>query len=95
MQRVCITQPVSLPSRSLPSGHFSKGSWPLKHEPPQGWEEPTLREAVVMGGFLKDADLTVDLAEEGEFQGGGCCELMAGTLFRNEGLTLSTVGCAI
>lgn len=43
-------------------------------------EEPTLREAVVMGGFLEEADLTVDLAEE-EFQGGGCCEVIPGTLF--------------
>lgn len=58
-------------------------------------EEPTLREAVVMGGFLEEADLTVDLAEKREFQGGGCCEVIPGTLFGNEGLTLSIVGCAI
>lgn len=40
-----------------------------------------------MGGFLEEAELTVDLAEEREFQGGGCCEVMPGTLFRNEGLS--------
>ena len=45
--------------------------------------------------FLEEADLTVDLAEEREFQGGGCCEVMPGTVFRNEGLTLSVIGCAI
>ena len=36
MQRVCITQPVLLPSRNLPSGCFSTGSRPLKHKLPQG-----------------------------------------------------------
>lgn len=46
-----------------------------------------------MGGFLEETDLTVDLAEEREFQGGGCCEVMPGTLFRNEGLTLSCRVC--
>lgn len=49
-------------------------------------EEQFLREAVVMGGFLEEADFPMDLAGEREFQAGGCWEVLPRTLFRNEGL---------
>lgn len=44
-------------------------------------------------GFLEEADLRVDFAEEREVQGSGCCEVLSDTLFRNEGLTPSCWAC--
>ena len=46
------------------------------------------------GAFLEAADLPVDSAEEREFQGGGCAEVLPGTRFRKEGLTPSAIARA-